>query len=240
MAIEVKAQPLTYPREFGPPVDMNGMLKVAAEFTRYFISSEYRLCINLSGTVPVPEDRNKVLFTSDSVGRPVRVSLFYNGNFRRVYSGFPFEVRIYTGAWTANFDVTGLGILGSNWDGWALCNGQNGTTDFSDRFVISGNNSQGGGWYTYLSGPALNVGGAPTFQIQLQNLPPVPLNLVLTTSYAGGGLNYAISTQQGDPIAGGPTGEIEVATAGTGKQTPISTLPVYVAFGFAEFIGYQN
>lgn len=226
--------------EFAPPADANGMIATAAAYTRYFISSEYRLCIKLSGTVPVPEDRNKVLFTSDAAGRPTRVSLFYNGNWRRVYSGLPYEIKMYAGAWTANFDATGLGILSGNWDGWALCNGNNGTPNLTDRFVISGNYSIGGGWYTYLAGPALNEGGANSIQIQLQNCPSIPLTLLLTSSYAGGGLNYAISTQQGSPIGGGPTGLIQIATAGTGLQTPISTLPAYIAQGFAMFIGYQN
>ena len=54
-------------------------------------------------------------------------------------------IMMYSGAW--NFDSTGLGT--GDLAGWALCNGQNGTPDLRDRFVLgagaSGDLGQTGG-----------------------------------------------------------------------------------------------
>jgi hypothetical protein len=33
----------------------------------------------------------------------------------------------------ANFDATGLGVRGGQYDGWAVCNGNNGTDDWSGQ-----------------------------------------------------------------------------------------------------------
>ncbi|HNQ19580.1 MAG TPA: hypothetical protein PKI46_00805 [Bacteroidales bacterium] len=46
------------------------------------------------------------------------------------------SIIMYSGPWY--FDNNGLGI--GNLNGWALCNGQNGTPNLSDRFVIATNN----------------------------------------------------------------------------------------------------
>jgi len=60
---------------------------------------------------------------------------------------------MYSGPW--NFDATGLGI--GALEGWALCNGNNGTPDLSDRFVmgttISGELGTTGGSKTHSHGP---------------------------------------------------------------------------------------
>ncbi|GIV41740.1 MAG: hypothetical protein KatS3mg034_1050 [Vicingaceae bacterium] len=64
---------------------------------------------------------------------------------------------MYSGPW--NFDATGLGI--GNLTGWALCNGNNGTPDLSDRFVMG----------TTLSGNLLNTGGNNFLNLSIANLP---------------------------------------------------------------------
>ena len=38
----------------------------------------------------------------------------------------------FRGSTTGKFDGTGLGIVGTDYEGWALCNGNNGTIDLRD------------------------------------------------------------------------------------------------------------
>src|SRR5258705_10100143 len=69
---------------------------------------------------------NKVWYKTDAAGRPLGVYMFYNGNWRKVYTGAVIgEVRLYVGGYNGVFDGTGRGILGGDLDGWVIMNGQN-------------------------------------------------------------------------------------------------------------------
>jgi hypothetical protein len=65
---------------------------------------------------------------------------------------------MYSGPW--NFDATGLGT--GPLTGWALCNGNNGTPDLSDRFVLATNTAAQVG----------TTGGAHTYTLTIAQLPP--------------------------------------------------------------------
>ncbi len=45
-------------------------------------------------------------------------------------------VKMLDGDISITFDVTGLGLTNTDWLGWAICNGQNGTPDLSGRFIV--------------------------------------------------------------------------------------------------------
>jgi hypothetical protein len=69
----------------------------------------------------------------------------------------PGGIIMYSGAW--NFDTTGLGT--GSLAGWALCNGNNGTPNLSDRFVMGTVNSS-----------SLNTtGGSNSYQLATAQLP---------------------------------------------------------------------
>lgn len=54
----------------------------------------------------------------------------------------PGTVIMFTGdiAAGANFDATGKGIKGSKYEGWQVCNGQNGSIDLRDKFIAGAGN----------------------------------------------------------------------------------------------------
>jgi hypothetical protein len=43
-------------------------------------------------------------------------------------------IKMFGGTISGNFDGTGLGLAG--WDGWALCNGSNGTSNLKGKFIV--------------------------------------------------------------------------------------------------------
>jgi hypothetical protein len=91
------------------------------------------------------------------------------------------EIRGFWGDPTvlADWDTNGAGVAGGEYDGWQLCNGLNGSPNFTDRFVIAGHmdNSAGhiaysGGWQTFVDTISdLKTGGAPSTLITQAHLP---------------------------------------------------------------------
>ena len=114
-------------------------------------------------------------------------------------------VIIYSGAW--NFDSTGLGI--ESLKGWALCNGNNGTPDLKDRFVMSANTS-----------PDLNTtGGSNFYTLSVSNLPSHTHSF--TTNKTG---NHSHNIRAG--WYGGTTPIVHDKFArsdSVGERTPITT-----------------
>lgn len=59
-------------------------------------------------------------------------------------------VKMYGGNLSGKFDIsTGLGVVGSDWQGWALCDGRNSTPDLRGRFIA-------GHTYTYTGDTSTN------------------------------------------------------------------------------------
>jgi hypothetical protein len=220
------------------PPDVNAMLRLVAEGG------------GLSGTIPdsagggvfvgsVPPSSsltNKVWFRTDAAGRPIGVFMFYNGNWRLVYTGQLGEIKIYGGNPAGLFDGTGRGIVGNVYDGWALCNGQNGTYNLTDRFIVCG--TWNAGWFSATEDGVtpLAAGGAGQTVIDPTNLPELHAEVY------------------GDARCAGGTGATELTTSGVGVPSPytvfsgntavggsvpMTNCPPYIALGYIMFIGYQ-
>jgi len=219
------------------PSDVNAMLRLCAEGG------------GLSGTIPdtagggvfvgssPPSSSltNKVWFKTDGVGRPLGIFMFYNGNWRKVYTGVGYgEVRMYVGGGNV-FDGSGRGIVGGDFDGWALCNGNNGTPNLTDHFIVSGG-FNGSAWVTSVDGvSSRTVGGTPgPHVISRSNLPQ------LNVEVFGDGTGDRTSGN-GHFVSGSNT------TLGVGIWPVLETvgspntampLPQFYAVGFMMFVGY--
>jgi hypothetical protein len=218
------------------PSDVNGLLQLAAGG-------------GLSGTVPdnsgggifagssPPSSSltNKVWFKTDGAGRPLGVYMFYNGNWRKVYTGVGYgEVRMYTGA-ASVFDGSGRGIVTGDFDGWCLCNGGNGTPNLIDRFIVSGS-WNGSAWTTNVDGRVnRTAGGAPGPNIiRPSNLPQLSVECFASgTAPLTGGNGYCI---------GGPTQlgvSIWPVIETQGSPNTELPLPYFYTLAFMMFVGYQ-
>jgi len=176
---------------------------------------------------------NKVWFVVDGNGRPLGVKLFYNGSWRPMYSGAIGDIKMFAGGTSGQFDGTGRGVVGSWHDGWAICNGLNGTQNLLNRFVVGGN-WDGSWWATTVEGSSTYSGGAGTLYIQPANLPPLYAEVAVHSN--GGG-------SASGSILGGGTDPIQDYTVVGVNRAPLQGLPLtncppYVSLGFLQFIGY--
>jgi hypothetical protein len=191
---------------------------------------------------------NKVWYKTDAAGRPLGVFMFYNGNWRKVYTGAAIgEIRMI---WYSSglFDGSGRGIIGGDMDGWAICNGQNGTPNLQGYFPAAGVQGQYVGqqtdvWFTDADGVAWrNTGGQKSRVVVTNaNLP------ALVTSLPHSGGHWAAGSDGGnlqiaDPNQYPPTYSNWPVTGPDNVQGASQPLPfqhLYVALGFLMFVGYQ-
>jgi hypothetical protein len=105
-------------------------------------------------------------------------------------------------------------------DGWLICNGQPGTPDLRDRFIVSCGT-------TYLAG---DTGGASSITVGLGNLPTLQSPF---TVFTGAGTIGSATLGQG---GGDAQGSSNFTVTGTGANTAITTLPPYYALYYIQKI----
>ena len=194
--------------------------------------------IFVGAAAPSSSLTNKVWFKIDSAARPLGIYMFYNGNWRKVYTGVVLgELRFYSGA-SSVFDGTGRGIVGGDVDGWALCNGQNGTFNLQDKFLVA-STQYGAGWQANPSGlGGGNSGGRSNNTIQCNNLPDLfAVAQLATIASSSGGLNVA------SPGGGAGSWDISVNDLVNNchcqGQVPFDNTPPWYACALMQFVGYQ-
>jgi len=208
-------------------------------FTPYVISS----------TTPAVADQDKAWFKVDANGRPLEVRLFYNGSWRRFYTGKTGQVEMFSGNLTTYFDGTGLGLTGLDWDGWAICNGNNGTTNLSNLFIVGAamdnvgiTGYTGTHWQTNVTGTALQTGGAANYAIVNNNLPNMTVYVSGRRYSSGAGNTPKRVLVDGDYAGGDLTDPNPIAQFGANPpanpQTSIPTTPPFYALAYCQWIGY--
>ena len=203
---------------------------------------------------PGAEDQDKVWFQLDAQGRPVAVRVWWNGSWRRVYNGMLNEVRMYSGNPETDFDSTGWGRVGGEFDGWHLCNGNDGTPDFSDQFPIGAhmNNEGHSGyisneWVSWIGDKTgMHVGGSKDVTLTEGNMPLPSGNigtLKVGTYQITGATLVAGETKWGEPSASDESKNTTLniqSSVGNSEPDPVSVIPPFVALGFIIFLGYRS
>jgi hypothetical protein len=188
---------------------------------------------------------NKVWYKVDGAGRPIGVYMFYNGNWRKVYSGVSLgEIRMWSGSWDGVFDGTGRGVIGGDLDGWAVCNGQNGTPNLEAMFIVGGSPGQQVGqganvWYSDVEGDAWrHSGGAKgRHTIARTDLPKLLAEVHANVGGAGGTGAYTPAGQTLPLIAYWNVVDGNGVAVDGVNQQPLPMVPYY-AVGYIEFVGY--
>jgi hypothetical protein len=184
-------------------------------------------------TAPGSSLTNKVWFKTDAAGRPLGIYEFYNGNWRKVYTGVGYgEIRMYIGT-NAVFDGNGLGIIGGDFDGWQLCNGNGGAPNLEAYFLVGGVWTAGG-WQTDTDGLSFKgSGGQKGPRLTAPMLPALATKMSFTLGAAAGSEVYTLGGAAIDyyPVVDAVSG---VATGGNNPMV----LPLFYAVAYMMFVGY--
>jgi hypothetical protein len=187
---------------------------------------------------------NKVWYKTDAAGRPLGVFMFYNGNWRKVYTGVAVGTIIMCYWYEGFFDGTGRGILGGDYDGWAICNGNNGTINLQGFFPVGGATGEslglGSGWFTDADGIAWRtLGGQKTrITLTMANLP----NMVAHShigSYVTGAGTVGVGLSTNDAAQADYQLPVRDGNNQPGLSQALPFQHQYWALGFLMFIGYQ-
>lgn len=204
----------------------------------------------LGANTPAVEDQDKAWIRLDAAGRPLGTFVFYAGNWRRQYTGKVKEITWFSGDPNTYFDGTGKGLATAEWDGWALCNGANGTPNMTDRFIASAHMDNSGGhdaydgqWKTLWNGSMFNTGGIDTYLIKQQDLPELALQLDGHDYNPGGSPHVDPSLIIDKLYVNAAPESVTVAHYGfnssSQSQTSFPVLPKFYSAAPCLFIGYS-
>lgn len=175
---------------------------------------------------PTPDQRTSPWLRLDGSNRPLGWYYYYNGGWRPVT---PFRLGMmmdYNGS-SSNFDSTGLGLIATDMDGWALCNGQNGTPNLADLFVVTASANTAGAWTSIVGGVApAGQGGNSKYDLVQTDLGPL--------------LGKSGDPKGGQPLLLEPGAPLFIKNAG-GKNTVAQTaipVPAWYALAKIAFVGY--
>lgn len=196
-------------------------------------------------STPTVGEQTYIWFKTVS-GKPTGIYKFYDGLWRKVYTGSIGDVKLFSGDPAPVFDGTGKGIPGGEQDGWYLCNGQNATPNLSDKFIVAAHMDgsgavvgYSGGWRTTVDGSTATTGGAATKTMTSATsyYPARPAITVYEWEADGnapqaGGSIYGEVTTPGSPVT------LQSSDAGNTSPTAFSIIPPYYALAYCKFLGY--
>ncbi len=234
-APSASAAPLTF-TELVTELNALSLPVSIGQYTPYVVSS----------STPAVNDQDKIWLKILPSGQPGSFNFFYNGDWRRVYNGMIGEVRCYNGDPSVDFDSSGLGIVGGEYDGWALMNGQNGTNNATDFFIVAAHMDNAGGISGYQSGWISNVdqsvaftGGQATVTLDATNTWHASAHgpILVDRWSADGNVRNSSGQLYG---LDGTHDNIEIVPADTVNEAPvpIPTVPPWFALAYITFVGY--
>jgi hypothetical protein len=193
-------------------------------------------------------------------GQPIALKYFWPGSssWRRVWNGMPGQISGFSGdpgygAPPKNFNQSGLGNEGGFYDGWAICNGQNGTPDLSDQFIIGAHMNNAGGkegwdgtkWVTWISNKnAEQTGGVRDFTLTEETTFRPATSEIKFRHWTADGNIPDPHTGSLYGVKAGPANEVDndvLVPGDEGNETPtsVSTIPPFYALAWIQFTGYR-
>lgn len=201
--------------------------------------------------VPSVDDQDKPWIRLDNVGRPAGIYIFYNGLWVKQPPDQGSLIGPFAGDPTLFFDGDGRGLVGvgpvaGDFYGWQIMNGNNGTANLSDKFIIGGRmdnvdiTGYSGGWRTNVNGvPELTGGTNETTLDGTNTYRPAIAELKVGLWLADGNARDAAGALYGTVGDGShPEATLINADAGNTTPDPFPTIPPFLALGWIQWIGY--
>jgi hypothetical protein len=237
------------------PLDINELIDLLNPRLSSVMQGSYIPYVIQHDTPGVP-DRDKAWIELDTQGRPIAAKTWWHGSWRRIYNGMLGEVRMFSGDPTNDqlWNAVGRGQPGEIYDGWQICNGNNGSPDLSDRFIVgahmrptgSGYDPAKGGWVSNISNSeGEHTGGVKEITLNGDNTyqPIADIGHVKVGKYTVAG-----STLDPSGILWGKISDadetknttLQIQSDGNTDPDAIPTVPPFIALGFIVFIGYAT
>jgi hypothetical protein len=242
---------ITMPDPNAAPLNLIQLFQLMNLHLHSEITSNYTPYVLQNGE-PDVSDQDKVWFQLDSQGRPLAIKVHWNGTWRRIYNGMMNEIRGYSGNPGTDFDATGWGKIGGEYDGWHLCNGNDGAPDYSDQFPIGAhmNNEGHSGyvdneWVSWVgTKTGMHVGGGHEITMTSDTAwQPSSGAIVVDKWKADGNARDPAGQLWGKHSDATPTADTVIlvdAVNGNLEPSPISIIPPFVALAWIIFLGYRT
>ena len=249
---------VTMPDPNAAPLNLIQLFQLMNLHLHSEITSDYTPYVLQNGE-PGVSDQDKVWFELDSQGRPISIKVHWNGTWRRIYNGMLNEIRGYSGNPGTDFDSTGWGKVGGEYDCWHLCNGNDGAPDYSDQFLIGAHmNDEGHSgyvdneWVSWIGKKeGMHVGGAieftmteaTTWQPAVGSIGDFTLGMYHITD--GGETLGTTELLYGKPSVSNSAFNKQVVVSAdldSGHTDPdsIPIIPPFVALAWIIFLGYRT
>ncbi len=246
MAVPTFTAQLGLPDPSAAPLTLTDLVNLLNALFLPISVNGFNAQIITGSATPGVGDQDKLWFRTDAGGNPLGFYVFNSGTWRPVYNGKIGQISMYIGDGSP-FDGTGKGTIGGIWDGWAICNGLNGTPDMRDRFPVGFIEFSAGQAITNFEPPGFGkVSGGNTvsnYTIQQSDLPAYS-PVYQGAEYDAGSSqvlnriiidNHWLNFPQTIPESSVGSG---VHYGNTGGQTAIPIVPPYYCVVFVKFIGY--
>lgn len=218
--------PLTPPTGTCIPGNAEALLAFTAQYLQIVQKSATGVTTTIAfgSSTPDISDQDKPWYRTTTAGIGLGIWVFYNGKWIRTGPFSVGDIINFNGPSSA-FDSTGKGIQGTETDSWLIANGNNGTPDLRNRFVVGGQ-FYTSAWLTNVDNTSPNsiIGGRQFITINKGNLPE------LTASF--GASNAAGTSTQAFVRGSTQSGAKIVEQITFGDNNVIYTVPPYYALGF--------
>jgi len=187
---------------------------------------------NYGTATPSAENRGRPWFRIESgTNFPLGWYSFYNGSWRRI-TGLPrYAILEYKGP-SSVFDGTGRGLAGGQMEGFFLCNGNHGTLDLKDKFIVGSTDYSAGRWKSDVNPNNDQQGGGGSAQqtLNINNLPPITIPLPV-----GGGVGGNNRFVFGSNGYSENQYDVVVVGAGDARPQPFNILPPWLALAYVQY-----
>jgi hypothetical protein len=212
---------------------------------------------------PSVDDQDKVWFKKDSQGRPISIMVFWKGRWRRVYNGMLGEIRGFHGVpgygpYPKNFNENGMGNAEGEYDGWHLCNGKDGTPDYSDKFLLGAHMNKTDShsdydddeWVSWIDkDKAQHTGGVTEFTLNDASTfqPGTDIGQLKVGKYVIDSGGEKLVDDNSYLLYGKPSVnnedknlQLKIQSDGNIEPEPVSVINPFIALGWIIFVGYQS
>jgi hypothetical protein len=227
---DVTFTPVLQPAPACYPPNVNSLLTlIASQGLRGTVPDNSGGGVFVGPSPPSSSLTQKVWFQVDGAGRPLAI---------KMYLGSVGDIKLSAYAPGSQVDGNGRGVIGTLLDGWALCDGRNGTLNMQNLFPVCCDN-----WASLTSNvdpttPNRRQAGTPIHWIGYNNLPGIFSRVHHTTKEFPGGQGNRQEVIDAGGVNFNDEHCVGAGGATIGGNVGTSHVPPFIGVAFFMYIGF--